>query len=91
MGTATDAVNGLAVPEADRALFVAHIAVAHAVCYIFGYAGVISFCTVIVPTTPEDRPEDGGIEARAGIGNGPRQTGAGIRLAKIRAARLSIG
>ena len=49
MGTATDAVNGLAVPEADRALFVAHIAVAHAVCYIFGYAGVISFCTVIVP------------------------------------------
>jgi putative transport protein len=49
MGTATDAVNGLALPEADRALFVAHIAVAHAVCYIFGYAGVIIFCTVIVP------------------------------------------
>ena len=49
MGTATDAVNGLAVPEADRALFVAHIAVADAVCYIFGYAGVIIFCTVIAP------------------------------------------
>jgi putative transport protein len=49
MGTATDAVNGLALPEADRALFAAHIAVADAVCYIFGYAGVIIFCTVIVP------------------------------------------
>jgi putative transport protein len=49
MGTATDAVNGLALPEADRALFVAHIAVADAVCYIFGYAGVIVFCTAIVP------------------------------------------
>src|ERR1700744_1376709 len=49
MGTATDAVNGLAVPEAQRALFVSHIAVADAVCYIFGYAGVITFCTVIVP------------------------------------------
>src|SRR6185312_16985984 len=49
MGTATDAINGLALPEADRALFVAHIAVADAVCYIFGYAGVITFCTVIVP------------------------------------------
>src|SRR5580692_7150890 len=48
MGTATDAVNGLALPEADRALFAAHIAVADAVCYIFGYAGVIIFCTVIV-------------------------------------------
>jgi putative transport protein len=49
MGTATDAVNGLAVPEAQRALFVSHIAVADAVCYIFGYAGVITFCTVIAP------------------------------------------
>ena len=49
MGTATDAINGLALPEADRALLVAHIAVADAVCYIFGYAGVIIFCTVIAP------------------------------------------
>ncbi len=49
MGTATDAINGLALPEADRGLLVAHIAVADAVCYIFGYAGVIIFCTVIAP------------------------------------------
>jgi putative transport protein len=49
MGTATDAINGLALPEADRARYVAHVAVADAVTYIFGYAGVILFCTVIVP------------------------------------------
>ena len=49
MGTATDAVNGLSVSEAQRALYVSHIAVADAVCYIFGYAGVITFCTVIAP------------------------------------------
>src|SRR5262245_16918674 len=49
MGTATDAVNALALPDADRNLFLAHIAVADAVCYIFGYAGVILFCTVIAP------------------------------------------
>jgi putative transport protein len=49
MGTATDAVNGLAVPEAQRALLISHIAVADAVCYIFGYAGVILFCTQIAP------------------------------------------
>jgi putative transport protein len=49
MGTATDAINALAVPEADRARFVGHVAVADAVCYIFGYAGVIVFCTVIAP------------------------------------------
>jgi len=49
MGTATDAINGLPLPEDVRARFVAHIAVADAVCYIFGYAGVIVFCTVVVP------------------------------------------
>jgi len=49
MGTATDAINGLAIDEQQRALLVSHIAVADAVCYIFGYAGVITFCTVFVP------------------------------------------
>jgi putative transport protein len=49
MGTATDAVNGLALSEAERGQLVAHIAVADAVCYIFGYAGVIIFCTVVAP------------------------------------------
>jgi putative transport protein len=49
MGTATDAINGLALPEADRARFVAHIAVADAICYIFGYAGVIFFLTLVAP------------------------------------------
>ena len=49
MGTATDAVNGLSLSEAQRALYVSHIAVADAVCYIFGYAGVITFVTVVAP------------------------------------------
>jgi putative transport protein len=49
MGTATDAINGLPLAEADRALLVAHTAVADAVCYIFGYAGVIIFCTTVAP------------------------------------------
>src|SRR4051794_41019948 len=40
MGTATDAINALPLPEAARAQLVAHIAVADAVSYIFGYAGV---------------------------------------------------
>ena len=49
MGTATDAINGLALPEAQRELLVAHVAVADAVCYLFGYAGVIIFCTTMAP------------------------------------------
>ena len=39
MGTATDAVNGLSVSEAQRALYVSHIAVADAVCYISATPG----------------------------------------------------
>jgi putative transport protein len=49
MGTATDAINALALSQADRARFVAHIAVADAVCYIFGYAAVIVFVSIIAP------------------------------------------
>ncbi|CAN7733546.1 MULTISPECIES: aspartate-alanine antiporter [Ensifer] len=49
MGTATEAINALPLPEADRARFVAHIAVADAVCYVFGAVGVILFCSVVGP------------------------------------------
>src|SRR3954464_5957763 len=49
MGTATDAVNGLALSDAERTGLVAHIAVADAVTYIFGYVGVILFVTLAAP------------------------------------------
>jgi putative transport protein len=49
MGTATDAINGLALPEVQRELLVSHVAVADAVSYLFGYAGVIIFCTTVAP------------------------------------------
>src|SRR4051794_1829358 len=49
MGTATEAINALPLPEAQRALFVSHIAVADAVCYLFGAIFVIMFCSQIAP------------------------------------------
>src|SRR4051795_3928874 len=49
MGTATDAVNGLALPDEERARLVAHVGVADAVCYLFGAAAPILFVTVIAP------------------------------------------
>ena len=48
MGTATEAINSLPLPEAQRALYVAHIAVADAVCYLFGAVFVILFCAKLV-------------------------------------------
>ena len=89
MGTATDAVNGLAVPEAQRALFVSHIAVADAVCYIFGYAGVITFCNAIVPAllNIDLRKESLKLETSLGI---TRTTGlvSAWRKFELRAYRL---
>ena len=49
MGTATEAINALPIAEADRARLISHIAVADAVCYIFGAAGGIWFLSVMAP------------------------------------------
>ena len=80
MGTATDAVNGLPLPEADRALFVAHIAVADAVCYIFGYAGVILFCTVVAPALLRIDLRAEALKLEQALGMKPRQARPGLRL-----------
>jgi putative transport protein len=49
IGTATEAINALPLPEADRTRLVSHIAVADALCYLFGAFGVIVFCSEIGP------------------------------------------
>ncbi len=49
MGTATEAINALPLPAEERARLVAHIAVADAVCYIFGAAGLIVFLSHVAP------------------------------------------
>jgi putative transport protein len=49
MGTATEAIGALPLSEAHRAQLVAHVAVADAVCYLFGAVGAIWFCSVAGP------------------------------------------
>jgi putative transport protein len=93
MGTATDAINGLALQEADRALFVAHIAVADAVCYIFGYAGVILFCTVVVPALLKIdlRAEAQKLEKALGMTGEKPGLASAWRKFELRAYRLADG
>ena len=90
MGTATDAVNGLPLPEADRARLVAHIAVADAVCYIFGYAGVILFCTVVAPAVLKIdlRAEALKLEKALGMSRAKSGVASAWRKFEIRAFRL---
>jgi putative transport protein len=49
MGTATDAINGLAISAAEKKMLTSHIVVADALCYVFGALGVIWFCSYIAP------------------------------------------
>jgi putative transport protein len=93
MGTATDAVNGLALPEVDRARFVAHIAVADAVCYIFGYAGVIVFCAVLVPALLKIdlRTEALKLEQALGMTRAKPGLASAWRKFELRAYRLPEG
>jgi putative transport protein len=90
MGTATDAINGLPIAEAQRALLVSHVAVADAVCYIFGYAGVITFCTVIVPALLKIdlKAEALKLEQVLGIARTKPGLASGWRKFELRAYRL---
>jgi putative transport protein len=93
MGTATDAVNGLALSEAERARFIAHIGVADAVCYIFGYAGVIIFLTVIAPALLKIdlKAEALKLEQSLGMSHAKPGLASAWRKFEMRAYRISEG
>lgn len=49
IGTASEAIRSLAMPDAQKQQLVSHIAVADALCYIFGTIGLIWFCSSVGP------------------------------------------
>jgi putative transport protein len=49
IGTASEAIRGLSMPEEQKQNLIGHIAVADAICYIFGTLGVIWCCSSLGP------------------------------------------
>lgn len=49
IGTASEAIKALPLPNEQKDLFVGHIVVADAICYIFGTLGIIWGCTSLGP------------------------------------------
>jgi len=49
IGTASEAIRGLSIPDEQKTQWIGHIAVADAICYIFGTLGVILCCASIGP------------------------------------------
>ena len=90
MGTASDAITGLLIPDEQKKLFISHVAVADALCYVFGAVGVIWFCGNIAPWILgiDLKAESKALEASLGI----KDETAGIYSAKqmfsVRAYRV---
>ena len=49
IGTASEAIRGLSLPDETKELLIGHVAVADAICYIFGTLGVIWCCSSLGP------------------------------------------
>lgn len=49
IGTASEAIRTLPLAPAEQERLIAHVAVADAVCYVFGALGVIVFCSHVGP------------------------------------------
>ena len=69
IGTASEAIRGLSVASEQKDLWVSHVAVADAICYIFGTLGVIWVCSSLGPKLLrfELRAESKKVEASLGI------------------------
>ena len=91
IGTATDAIMALPLPEAERKLLANHVAVADGLTYVFGALGVMLFASVIGPKLlrVDLRKEAEALEAQLGIK--AQQTGilSGAQKFALRAYRLS--
>jgi len=69
IGTASEAIRSLSVSDEQKQLWIGHIAVADAICYIFGTLGVIWCCSSLGPKLLrfDLRAESKKVEAVLGI------------------------
>src|SRR5215467_4761106 len=71
IGTASEAIRGLSVPDDQKQQWIGHVAVADAICYIFGTLGVILVCASFGPKLLgiDLRAESRKVEEKLGIKN----------------------
>jgi putative transport protein len=69
IGTASEAIRSLTIADDQKQLWIGHIAVADAICYIFGTLGVIWCCSSLGPKLLrfDLRAESKRVEAKLGI------------------------
>lgn len=69
IGTASEAIRALSLPDAQKQILIGHVAVADAICYVFGTIGLIWCCSSLGPKLLRInlRAESKKVEARLGI------------------------
>jgi putative transport protein len=69
IGTASEAIRSLSLPDEQKQIWIGHMAVADAICYIFGTLGVIWCCSSLGPKLLhfDLREESNRVEANLGI------------------------
>ena len=91
IGTATDAIMALPLPEAERKLLANHVAVADGLTYVFGALGVMLFASVLGPKLlrVDLRKEAEALEVQLGIKAQQAGILSGAQKFALRAYRLS--
>lgn len=90
IGSASEAIGRLGLPEAERDLLVSHVAVAYAVCYVVGSAGAIWFCSYMGPKLLRINLQKEAAELGHSLGMDLGETGVetGYRQFQLRAYRV---
>lgn len=93
IGTASEAVQSLALPEETRQKLVSHVAVGDALCYVFGAFGVIWMCSSLGPKLLgiDLKREAEKLETEYGIKRTKQGVVSAWRAFELRAYRLDAG
>src|SRR5262245_32903992 len=91
IGTASEAIHSLALEAAEKERLVGHVAVADALCYVFGAFGVIWMCGTLGPKLLgiDPRAEAQKLEKEYGIDSGKPGTASAWRRFELRAFRVT--
>ncbi|MFM8681892.1 MAG: TrkA C-terminal domain-containing protein, partial [Alphaproteobacteria bacterium] len=89
IGTAAEAIRALPIPQDRKSLLVGHIAVADALCYLFGALGVILMTTLVGPWILgiDVREEARRLEEKYGLAKAGG-TGSAWRAVELRAYEI---
>ena len=91
IGTASEAIQGLAISAEEQQRLIGHVAVADALCYVFGAFGVIWVCGSLGPRLLKIdlRKEAEKLEQKFGIERDRPGTASGWRPFALRAYRVT--